>query len=194
MLSLLNTNEGGHFDAVANVLASVESFVANLDDEVHVALLWVELFHELPGSLDGSARGEEVVVDEDHVVLVDGVLVDFDGVGAILLLEVLADGLCRQLSWLAAHHESCTEAASKDGAHDEPTRLDADHLGDALVLVKLIELVVHNLDALGILEESRDIAEVDALLWEVFDTTKMLHQIFVIHFLMRLIICFGFFF
>ena len=64
-------DECRHLDVVADELAALQTFVADFDDEVHVALLWVELADEVPCCLDGTAGCKQVVVDEDHIVLFD---------------------------------------------------------------------------------------------------------------------------
>ena len=100
-------DEGGYLNPFANILSSLQPFVANLYDEVHVALLGVELLDEIPSSLDGATCGKEVIVQQHHIIGVDGIQMDFDGVFSIFLSEALPDGGGWEFAGLACHHETC---------------------------------------------------------------------------------------
>ena len=69
----------------------------------------MEFLYEVASSLHGASCGEQVVVEEDDVVLVDGVAVDLDGVLAILLSVALLNGVARQLARLAAENDAGTK-------------------------------------------------------------------------------------
>ena len=52
-------------------------------------------------------------MEEDDVVLVDGIAVDLDGVLAILLGVALLNGVARQLARLAAENDAGTKLQSE---------------------------------------------------------------------------------
>ena len=178
----LNLDQRRDVRAGLEGVASVEAFVGDLDDEVDVDGLGVELLHEVVGGAHGAAGGKEVVVEEDDVGFIDGVLVNLDGVGAVFLGVALLDGGGGELAGLAAEDDAGAEADGECGGDDEAAALDADDLGDALVLVDLVEFVDHDLQAIVVLEEGGDVAEVDAGLGEIWDATQIVHQYFVVHF------------
>ena len=62
----------------------------------------MEFPDEVEGGLHGAASGEQVVVEEHDVVGLDGVLMDFDGVLAILFRVGLLHGLGGELAGLPA--------------------------------------------------------------------------------------------
>ena len=133
-----------------------------LDDEVDVNLLRVEAFHEAVRGAHGPTRGEQVVVEEDHVVLGDGVLMDLDGVLAVLLVVVFLENLGRQFARLARHDESGSQPDGEGGSHDESARFDTHNLGNALVLVHLIQDVLQLTQTGSVLEEGGHVPEQDA--------------------------------
>ena len=98
LAKILNLYERCHFDIVVESIPAIEALIDKFDDEVAVHLFGVELLDQVTGSLHGSAGSEQVVVEQHHIVLVDGVLVDFDGVDAILLGVALLYGLAGQLA------------------------------------------------------------------------------------------------
>ena len=54
---MLDLDESGDVDARAHVLSSIEIFVDQFNDEVHVAFLRIELHDQIPSRLDGSPCG-----------------------------------------------------------------------------------------------------------------------------------------
>ena len=79
----LESEQGGDFYLGREHVAAVQ--VGEIAQEVDVDLLGLHRLHQLIGSKHRAARGEQVVVDDHHVFGSDGVTVDLDGVGAILL-------------------------------------------------------------------------------------------------------------
>ena len=109
LAKILNLYERCHFDIVIESIPAIEALIDKFDDEVAVHLFGVELLDQVTGSLHGSAGSEQVVVEKHYIVLVDGVLVDFDGVDAILFGVALLYGLAGQLARLAAEYDTCVE-------------------------------------------------------------------------------------
>ena len=62
----------------------------------------MELLYEIASSLHCAASSKLVVVQQNHVVLVDGIIVDFDSVLAILLGVPFLHSIARQFAGLAA--------------------------------------------------------------------------------------------
>ena len=105
----LNLNKRCYLDVFVETVATVESFVNEFDDEVGVNLLRVELLNEVACSLHGSACGEEVVVQQNNVVFTDSILVNLDGVLAILLSVAFLYCVAGQFARLAAEHNASAE-------------------------------------------------------------------------------------
>lgn len=169
----LYLQEGGDFDGVAEGLASVESLVDDFDEEIHIGLFGVEFVDQVESGLHGSTCGEEIIVEEDDVILVDGVLMDFDGVDAIFLGVGFLNRFGGEFSRFAAEHDACTEFHRKCRSHDESPAFYADDFCDAFVFVEFIEFVEHDLDAFRVLEECCHVSEVDSLDGEVRDASQV---------------------
>ena len=117
---------------------------------------------QLDRRLGRAAGGDQVVDEQDATALGDGVGMDFDTIGAILELVVFADGGGRQLALLADWHEAAAEAIGDGAAYDEATCLDAGHRIDGLAAIGLGQPGDGRLEALGVTEQRRDIAEENA--------------------------------
>ena len=78
-----NLDHGIHFHPGRQRCAAIQ--LLDLDDEVDHRLLGMELLHQTGGCGDRAAGGEEVVVDEDHVVGRDRIAVDLNRVVAVFL-------------------------------------------------------------------------------------------------------------
>ena len=122
-------------------------------------MLWVEPFHKVVGCLHGASGGQQVVVDEHHVFFFNGVFVDFDGVFPVFFHIAFLQSLGGKFSGFPAHDEPGSELDGQGCAQHESPGLYADHFCDAFVFVNLIELVEHNLHALGTFEECRHVLE-----------------------------------
>src|SRR5687768_13743532 len=77
-----------------------------------------------------SARGQDVVDDQDAVVRVQSVVMDFQRVFAIFEDIFVATGGPGKLAGLANGDESSTEHLRDDAAEDESPRLDPRDLRD----------------------------------------------------------------
>ena len=172
--SLLHLDEGGDFYLVAKDLAAVETFVDQLNEEVHIGLLGMELIDEVEGGLHRSSSGKEVVMEQHDVVGGDGILMDFDGVGSILFGVGLLYSLGRQLTGFAAEDDTSAQSNSEGGCHHKTATLYTHDFRDALVLVNLIKFIHHNLQALCVLEKGGDVPEIDTLNREVRNTAEIL--------------------
>ena len=106
-------DQSAYFDVLVKDVTAFETFVHEFYDEVDVHLLGAEFLYEIACRLHRSACCEEVVVKEYHIVCCDGVLVNLNGVGSILLFVTLLYGFCWQLSWLSAEYYACAEADGK---------------------------------------------------------------------------------
>src|SRR5262249_50044973 len=88
-----------------------------------------DLAPRLPDQLDGglrrAARRNQVVNDEDALPSLDGLLVDLDGIDAVLERVLLTDRLPRQLALLAHRDEAAAQAVGHRAAQDEAAGLDA---------------------------------------------------------------------
>lgn len=79
------------------------------DEEVYVYFLRVKLLHKVVRSLHGAACSQQVVVQQHDVVLGDGVLMNLDSVGAVLLRVALLYGFAGQLAGLTAQNNAGVE-------------------------------------------------------------------------------------
>ena len=68
-----------HIDSDEDYLSRCMKFY----DKVHVHLFGIEMLHQFPCSLGGATGGEQVVVNEHHIVFVDRIDVHFYGIYAI---------------------------------------------------------------------------------------------------------------
>ena len=102
------------------------------------------------------------LLDDYHIVGCDGIFVDLDGVGAIFLGITLLDGFGGQLAWLAHGHKAGPQSSSQHASANEAPRLDANNLGDALVLIELNKSLFKQPQALRVLEECCQVLELHA--------------------------------
>ena len=104
------------------------------DEEDGAEDVAAELLDEVEGGGGGAAGGEEVIGEEDGFAGADGVLVDFDGVGAVFEVVAGAEGFPGEFAFFADGDEAGVEFGGDEGAEDEATGVDADDfidLGDA---------------------------------------------------------------
>ncbi len=127
--------------------------------------------HELRRRLRRAARCDQVVDDQDALALADRVLVHLDHVDTVFQRVLLADGLPRQLAFLADRHEAAPEPVGDGPAQDEPARLDADHRIDGLRAEGLRHLCNSRLEALCIAQERGHVPEHDPGLGVIRDST-----------------------
>ena len=64
----LEFHKGGDVHFVSEGFSSVESLVDEFDEEVHVDLFGIELLDQVESGLHGASRGEQVIMQEHHVV------------------------------------------------------------------------------------------------------------------------------
>src|SRR6185312_3576747 len=101
--------------------------------------------------------GQQVVDDDDALAGLDGVEMDFEGVGAVFEVVVDAGGGGGELSGLAHRNESGVEAVGQGGAEDEAARFDAEDEVDVLADVVLRESVDELGEAGLVLQERSDV-------------------------------------
>jgi hypothetical protein len=88
--------------------------------------------------------------------------VNFDGVLAVFQLVHLFDGLGRQFPRFANRNEAGTNLLRDGGAEDEAAAFDADDRIDARAGVRLAQRLDRCFEPRGLLEQRRDVEEVDA--------------------------------
>ena len=112
-------------------------------------------------------------MDEHHVVLGDGVLMNLYRVLAILFHIALLYCLAGKLARFAAHHDTCAKLCRHDTGKHESARLYAHDFRYTLVTVHVDNLVAHDAQTLGVLEESGDILKLNARLREIRNTSEV---------------------
>src|SRR5208282_2528009 len=100
-----------------------------------------ELLDELGGGGGGAAGGEEVVANDDTLAGLDGVFVDFEGVGAVFQSIGDGGGFGGELLGLSNGNETGVEAIGQSGSENEAARFDARNDVDGAADVVLAEPV-----------------------------------------------------
>ena len=100
-VAVLYLQQGSDVRVFVEVAATVEILVNQFDDEIHVCFLRVELLYEVVCRTHRAARSQQIIVEQNHVVFRYHVLVDLDGIGAILLRVALLHRFCGQFAWFA---------------------------------------------------------------------------------------------
>ncbi len=127
----------------------------------------MEFLYEVVCRAHRTASGEQIVVEQDNVVFVDGILVDFDSVRTVFLGVALLHGFSGQLTRLAAEYHAGAEPYGEGGRQHEAAALDTHDFRDAFVLVDFIQFIDHYLQALRIFEQSGHVSEVNSLLRKI---------------------------
>ena len=161
-------------------LATIE--IDKLDDAIEIDLGDAQFADKVVGCLHRAAGGQKVIVNEDNIIGRQSILVNLDGVNAILFLIALLHSASRQLAGLAHEDETGIQFLCKDRRHGVAAAFDAEHLGDAFVLVVIRKAVGEFLKAGGILIDGGDVAEQNARLREVGDGAHMRFDQFYVHF------------
>ena len=99
----------------------------------------------------------------------DGILMDLDTVGSIFELVFLPLDLPGKLSLFAGHHHAAIEVVRQRSPDDEPARFDGHDLVDGGIAIVSDELVDGSLETPRVLQQRRDIAELDAGLRKIGD-------------------------
>lgn len=131
------------------------------------------MLHQIVSRLHGSTCGKQVVVNEHHVVFVDGIGVNFDGVVAIFFQVSSLARFGRQLARFARHDKSCIQFFGQHSPHYESPAFDAHHFGDALVLIKAHQFVEHFVNTLRIFEECAHVLKVDTRFGKVGNVSQV---------------------
>ena len=97
----------------------------------------------------------------------NGIFVDFYHIGAVFFRIFFLNGFGWQFSRFAQWHESSVEIHSKHSATDESAGFNTHHLGDAFVLVEVVQTLAHNLKRFGIFEGCGKVFELNARYWEI---------------------------
>ena len=132
------------------------------DGEADAGDFAAELANELDGGLHGAAGGEEIVDDNDALAGLDGVEVDFEGVGAVFQVVVDAGDGGGELFGLADGDEARVEAVGERRAEDETAGLNAEDEVDLAADVVGGEGVDELGEAGFVAEEGGDVVEEDA--------------------------------
>ena len=111
-------------------------------------------------------------MDDNDIVRGDGVAMDFDDVGAVLLGVFLTDSVGGELAGLSAGDEACAELEGENGAADKAARFDAYNFSDALVAIELRKIPADDVESAGILECGGEILEKNAFCGEVRDVAN----------------------
>jgi hypothetical protein len=150
-----------------------EAFAAaeevEFDSEGQAGDYAAELLDQLEGCFHGAAGGEQVVDEQDALAGLDGVEVDFEGVGAVF--EVVGDaGDGRgELARLAHGDEAGVEAVGERGAEDESARLDAEDEVDFAFEIVRGEGVDEHGHADAVFEHGGDVVKEDSRLGKIRD-------------------------
>src|SRR5690606_34632798 len=104
----LESNQGVTFHAAGFQLIEPAE-VRQVDDKCGADHLAAGTADELCGRVGSTAGSDQVVDDEDALTVADGILVDFDGVDAVLERVLLPDGLPRQFTLFTNRDESAAE-------------------------------------------------------------------------------------
>src|SRR5258706_6105804 len=163
-----------HLDAVEllTALQEVQFNQKARPDDVGAAVL-----EQLAGRGGGTAGRQDVVDQEDLLAMVNGVVVDLEGVGAVfedVFVALLRPG---ELARLADGNEACAEALGDATAEDEAARFDGCHGRDALAQERLGQRAEGVVERFGVAEERRDVAKEDAGFWEVGNVADVVAQV-----------------
>ena len=69
----------------------------------------MEFLNQVAGGFHGSASCEQVIVEQNNVVFIDGVFVDFDSVDSILFSITLLYGFAGEFSGFSAKYDSSSQ-------------------------------------------------------------------------------------
>ena len=128
----LEFNQHVAFDAVGFDLGFTADF-RQVDDKRCTDDLAAGLTHQLDRRFRGAACRNEIVNDEDALALLDGILVDLDGINAVFKRVVLSNGLARQLTLFADRYETAAKPVGDRAAKYEAARLDT---GDRIDMLR----------------------------------------------------------
>ena len=78
---------------------------------------------------------------EHDVIGIQRIGMNLDGVRAVFLAVLYAQRFCRKFAFLPCEHESRTQPCCESGAEYITPRLYAHNLGDAFVLVCIVQYV-----------------------------------------------------
>ena len=70
----------------------------------------MEFLNQVAGSFHGSASCEQVIVEQNNVVFIDGVFVDFDSVDSLFFSITLLYGFAGEFSGFSAKYDSCSQS------------------------------------------------------------------------------------
>ena len=134
---------------------------------------WISLI----GGCGGAARGEEVVAKQDGLAGLDGVLVEFELVGAVF--ELVGDGgsFSGKLFWFAHGNETGTQTIGQCGGENEAAGFDAGddvHFG---AVVLFAELVNERMEAGRVFEQGGEVVEQNARLGIIGDFADQSFQV-----------------
>lgn len=155
LLSNLKLHQRKHLYPLTDLRGTVQE--AEFADEIHVDGFHGEVADEFDGCFGRAAGGEQVVVEQHHVTRFQGVLMDVEDVFAIFQTIGFGKGGRGQFAGFANGHEACVEACCQGTAQDEAARFDANHFGDAHVLVIGGGLVEHIAKNLGTFDGGGDV-------------------------------------
>ena len=140
-----------------------------LDGEGEADDFSAQLLDELDGGFHGAAGGEQVVDEDDALAGLDGVEMDFEGVGAVFEIIGDAGDGGGKLFGLADGDEAGIKAVSERGSKDEAAGFNAEDEIDLLLEVVGGEGVNELGEAGLVLEDGGDVVEEDAGLGKIRD-------------------------
>ena len=89
-VTFLQHHECGEVDAFEEV-TPMQTFIPELNDEVHVDFLGIEMLHQFVSGLGCASCGKQVIMYQYDIILIDGVEVHLDGIDTILFRERFLD-------------------------------------------------------------------------------------------------------
>src|SRR5947209_5721981 len=162
--SRLILNQRTHVVA-SQLLAPRQEF--KFDDEDEAGNFAAQTLNQIDDRTRSAARRQQIVGDEDALAADDGVAVNLQNVLSVFEIVRDARHFGRQLLRFAHRHEARAERVGKRGREDKTARLDAEHNINALALEGLRQRVNGQAQTLRVLQQRRDVVEVDARLRKV---------------------------
>lgn len=92
--------------SLSKAVACFRKLGGQFHDKVAVDAFRMEFSDEVAGRFHRSSRSEKIVVEEYHVILIDGVFVNLNGVDAVFFGITLLYGLAGRLAGFSAKHDS----------------------------------------------------------------------------------------
>ena len=136
-----------------------------------------ELSNELHGGRRGTTRGEHVVDNEDPLPARHRVLVNLEGVRAVLEVVGFLNRFRRQFAGFPDRNEPGPDLLRDSRSENEAAAFDADDRIDSLSNVRCRQQIDGRLEAKRIAQQRGDVVEEDAGLGEIRNAANVLFQV-----------------